>query len=139
MEDIEEREKVEARILDWKKRISDVYSTINHWIENSNYSIQKGADVIMYEELMALYSVPSTKLETINILRGNVFVMSVKPKGLWIIGANGRIDLLSITRNVMLVDISKQFENPQWKLYDGNKINGLDFNYETFINLLNKS
>ena len=142
MEEIEgiiDAQHIQNRIADWKKRITDLYSNMNVWLENSEYVIRKGSNLPMYEELMFQFNVPATEVETVDILRGRIFVMSVKPKGLWIIGANGRIDLTSITKNVILVDIANQFENPKWKLYDGNKTNGIDFNSEVFLNLLSKS
>ena len=134
-----EAEDVIKRISDWKKRISDLYATIDNWLINTEYNIKPGPKTIMYEELMSLYNLEATKLDTIDILRGRIFVMSIKPKGLWIIGANGRIDLLSLSNNVILVDIAKQFEQPQWKLYDNNKLKGVDFNSDIFLNLLSKS
>ena len=36
----------------------------------------------------------------------------------------------------MLVDFAEQFETPKWKLFNGNKNNGVEFNKQTFIQLL---
>lgn len=142
MEEIEgqiDPEHILKRIADWKKRISNLYTNIALWVENSEYKVRQGPNLIMFEELMFEYNVPATEIQTIDILKGKIFVMSIKPKGLWIIGANGRIDLTSITKNVILVDVANQFEEPKWKLYENNKTNGVDLNSESFLKLLSKS
>ena len=139
IEGIINAEHINKRIIDWKKRISDLYSDISLWLENSEYTVRKGHNLIMFEELMFQFNIPATEIETLDILRGRVFVMSIKPKGLWIIGANGRIDLTSITKNVILVDTANQFEKPKWKLYEANKTKGIEFNSEALFNLLRKS
>ena len=131
-----DKEHIERRIEDWKERISNLYKTIESWLDGSDFKIRRGPDSVMFEELMATFEVPATKIPTIDILKGKKFKMSVKPKGLWIIGANGRIDLTTLLNTVILVDTAEQFQEPHWKLYNNSKTNGVDFNKEVFLQLL---
>ena len=131
-----DKQQVEKRVRDWKKRVSDLYSTIKLWLKESEYSLKPGPKLTMYEELMSQFKVPSTEVDTADIYKDKTFVLTIKPNGLWIIGANGRIDILSTKGNYMLVDFAEQFETPQWKLFNGDKKNGVEFNKQTFFQLV---
>jgi len=133
-----DKQHVEKRIIDWKKRVSDLYSTIELWLTGSDYYIKRGSKLKMYEELMSEFNVRATNIETADIYKYNKIVLTLKPKGLWIVGANGRIDLLSTKGNYMLVDFAKQFVAPKWKLFNGDKKNGVEFTKRSFFQLLNK-
>ncbi len=129
---------VEKRVRDWKKRVSDLYSNIKLWLKDSDYSLKHGPKSAMYEELMSQFNVHSTEVDTADIYKDNKIVLTIKPKGLWIIGANGRIDILSAKGNYMLVDYAEQFEAPQWKLFNGDKINGVELTEQIFLQILTK-
>ena len=133
-----DKQHVEKRIIDWKKRVSDLYSTIELWLTGSDYYIKRGSKLKMYEELMSEFNVRATNIETADIYKDNKIVLALKPKGLWMVGANGRIDLLSTKGNYMLVDFAEQFEPPYWKLFNGDKKNGVEFTKRSFFQLLNK-
>jgi hypothetical protein len=127
---------VEKRVRDWKKRISDLYGTIKGWTKETDYSLKMGGKVTMYEELMAQFNVHPIELETADIYKEERIVLTIKPKGLWIIGANGRVDILSNRGSYMIVDTAEQFKTPKWKLYNGDKRNGTEFTKQTFFQLL---
>ncbi len=133
-----DKQHVVKRVGDWKKRVSDLYSTIELWLESSDYYIKRGSKLKMYEELMSEFNVRATDIETSDIYKDNKIVLTLKPKGLWIVGVNGRIDLLSTKGNYMLVDFAEQFEPPHWKLFNGDKKNGVEFTKQSFFQLLNK-
>jgi hypothetical protein len=133
-----DKQHVVKRVDDWKKRVSDLYSTIELWLKSSDYYIKRGSKLKMYEELMSEFSVRATDIETADIYKDNKIVLTLKPKGLWIVGANGRIDLLSTKGNYMLVDFAEQFESPHWQLFNGDKKNGVEFTKQSFFQLLKK-
>jgi len=133
-----DKQEIEKRVRDWKQRISDLYSEIKLWLNGSEYSIKYGPKLTMYEELMAQFKVHSTEIDTADIYKNNRIILTIKPKGLWVIGANGRVDVLSTKGNYMLVDFAEQFETPQWKLFNGDKKNGVEFTNQTFLQLLSK-
>lgn len=127
---------VEKRVKDWKKRISDLYSTIKGWTKQTDYSIRTGGKVTMYEELMAQFNVHPVEIDTADIYKDEKIALTIKPKGLWMIGANGRIDMLSTHGSYMIVDTAEQFKAPKWKLYNGDKRNGVDLTKQNFLQLL---
>lgn len=132
-------EHIQLRVEDWKKRVSNLYLNLSTWLENTDYTLKKGPKLIMYESLMEKFNVPVTEIETVDILKGKSYILSIKPKGLWIIGANGRLDLLSINKNYILVDTAEQFQNPLWHLFGNDKKKGILFNKEIFLKILNNT
>ena len=127
---------VEKRVADWKKRVADLYSTIKTWLIDSEYSLKLGPKLTMFEELMSRFSVPPTDIDTADVFKNKSFILTLKPQGLWIIGVNGRIDILTMKGNYQLVDYANQFETPKWKLFSGAKKNGVEFSKQTFLQLL---
>ena len=131
-----DKQLIEKRVSDWKKRIAELYSNINTWLSDSEYALKVGHKLTMYEELMAHYDVPATEIDTKDVYKGKTFILAFKPRGLWIIGANGRIDILTTNGNYILVDSAAPFETPQWKLFNGDRNNGVEFTESTFLKLL---
>ena len=127
---------VQKRISDWKMRVSKLFSLIKEWLKNSEYNLKPGAKLMMYEELMSQFDIPAVEIDTVDIYKQKDFILTIKPKGLWMIGANGRIDILTTKANYTLIDTSEQFETPKWKLFNGNKLIGMDFDKQTFLRLL---
>jgi hypothetical protein len=70
----------------------------------------------MHEEPMRKAGVPPRKLPTLELVRDNAVRMRFRPYGLWIIGANGRIDLVKGSELYLVVDHSKTFEPPSWHI-----------------------
>lgn len=129
---------VEKRVQDWKNRIAELYSNIAIWLNGSEYSVKPGPKLTMHEEMMFKFGVAPTEIDTIDIYKGNNYLLSFKPVGLWMIGANGRIDLLMKNESYILIDFADRFKPPQWKLVSNNKKIGSDFNYQIFMQLINK-
>lgn len=127
------------RIIDWQNRINNLYTQIRQWIEeNDELSVKNGSPTPMYEELMQNFKVPPTEVNTIDILKGKKFLLSFIPKGLWIIGANGRIDIISKAGSYYLIDTADQFQPPNWLIQSSNqKQNKISFTRMQLFNLIN--
>ena len=136
IENTVDKQQIEKRVSDWKERVSGLYSNINVWLNDSEYSLKDGHKLTMYEELMSQFDIPATEIDTKDVYAGKTFILALKPRGLWLIGVNGRIDILTTKGNYMLVDNAEQFKTPQWKLFNGDKKNGVEFTKPTFLNLL---
>jgi hypothetical protein len=133
---ITDKKHILKRIKDWRDRIENLYSGIKQWLP-AHYEIRDGTPTSMYEELMQVFSIASVQLDTIDIFEGNNFIMSFKPKGLWIIGANGRVEIISKTGNFILVDKSDQFDIPQWQIYTSKGTQtGTPFDQFEFLKLI---
>jgi uncharacterized protein YeeX (DUF496 family) len=131
-----DKQHVEKRVKDWKKRVNDLYSTLKDWLKGSDYSLRLGRKLTMYEEPMAEYKIPAAEIDTADIYKGNKILLSFKPNGLWIIGVNGKINILTTNGSYSLLDYAEEFEAPQWKLFNGDKMNGVRFTKEAFLQLL---
>lgn len=132
-----DNEYIQKRIDDWKKRINDLYDTITQWLEpDSNFKIKRINDLSMYEELMANFNISATKIDSADIYYRDKLIFTFKPYGLWIIGANGRIDLINKSGNIILIDTANHFEKPVWKLHLKNTSKGYEFSKDTFLKLI---
>lgn len=134
-----DREHISNRIADWKKRVENLYKEIEKWLKTEPiFSINIGNPIPMYEELMQSFQIKQTEVETADVLKGKKIVLSFKPKGLWMIGANGRLDILTRNGSYILIDTAEQFESPNWKIYSSiDRVNGKSFNEKELFNILN--
>lgn len=108
-----DRAYVERRLDDWRTRIDRLYGDIESWLP-ANWSMASGAGVSIREDLMLRFAVAEQTLPTKTLLRSGVRAGRIEPRGLWIIGANGRLDLISTTHHSIIVDRAESFERPQW-------------------------
>ncbi len=137
-EDTLSKTDIEKRINDWILRISNLYSSVKDWLNvDPSYTTREQTEVIMYEEMMQKYQLPPRKLKVLDIYQGERIVATLKPIGLWIIGVNGRIDLLSKDGAILLVDKSEQFHTPNWICYTrAKKDKGAPFDRDHFLQFL---
>jgi hypothetical protein len=109
---------VEERLRDWRDRVEALYADIERELEaarkrgdtqlSTRYEVKRAAP----EELPRRVGIVNAEQPpTLHIVRPNETDVAVlSPRGLWIIGANGRVDL-TIPRTVssevyMLIDLS---------------------------------
>ncbi|NJO53957.1 MAG: hypothetical protein HC829_03150 [Bacteroidales bacterium] len=86
------KELVEKRVQDWKIRLHALFQAVRTWALANGWRVDDSGTVGMHEELMQTFDVPATEQPTLR-LDGDRGYALFKPKGLWVIGANGRIDL----------------------------------------------
>lgn len=114
-EDRIDRRYVERRLDDWVQRLEALYASISGWLP-SVWSIADGESVPIHEELMERYDVPERRLPSKALLKDGQRAGRLLPRGLWIIGANGRLDLILPSRHSIIVDRAQSFEQPQWTI-----------------------
>jgi len=132
-----ERSQIQKRVADWKSRIDNLYNDINNWLANNqDYSCKNGHPTIMLEDLMRTFEIPQQSVNTLDIFYKQKIVLAFKPKGLWIIGANGRIDILSGKGSYMLVDTAEHFQQPIWQLHSSDRKTKSSFNQDVFQQVL---
>lgn len=128
---------IQNRVDDWKNRIDDLYKNIINWTsQKPNYSCKLGPQTAMFEDLMKSFEIPHQSVNTLDVLLNNKIILAFKPKGLWVIGANGRIDIISAKGSLTLVDVAEQFQQPQWQIYTADRKNKSVFNQEIFNQVL---
>ena len=110
-------QRVQYRVSDWLSRLDNLSALIKSWLPSS-MSIISRSPVMLREELMVKFGVPSANMPSFDIFEGNTRIMRVQPKGLWIIGANGRVDLITPKSSYIVVDKSSPEESESsWHFY----------------------
>ncbi|MFZ0507288.1 MAG: hypothetical protein WAM29_04135 [Methylocella sp.] len=124
-------------VRDWIRRLEDLKETMGRWLP-SGMSIFDLPPIRMHEELMRKFNVQAASMPTFEVHEGQRKVMRVQPKGLWIIGANGRVDLITATSSLILVDQSEPYsDTPDWRYYaPNNRRKPTQFDQAAFIELL---
>lgn len=114
-EDQIDRAHIERRIEDWKQRIDALYANVVRWLP-AGWSAVPCGDVVLHDELMQRFGVPDQSLPVLRIERSGAPRGRFEPRGLWIIGANGRIDLVLPPQHFIIIDRAQNFEASQWTM-----------------------
>ncbi len=114
------RAQVLERVVDWEKRINKLYDKVTQWAEDAGFRTERTRKVLMSEELMQKFAVPDRELPVLDILRESQTAASFVPLGLWIIGANGRINVVTHAGTHILIDRARELGKPEWTLVNRN-------------------
>ena len=124
----------EERKKDWVSRIDSLYDMIESWltplVEKKYITITRG-QLSVFEELLGSYEAPTM---SIKFFSGEI--IKLVPKGLHVIGGNGRVDMKIGLREIMIVG---KDEKPGWffaERISRGQPKSFDFNQENFENLL---
>lgn len=121
-----DRSQVLARLQDWRDRIHGLYDNIQSGL-GKRYRYDRSGQHRTWEEIVQRAGLSESDVPPIDILRieepGGALRAVIQPRHLWIIGANGRIDL-TITprsgigrRQYMLLDLSRPMRRrSDWRL-----------------------
>ena len=110
-----DRAYVERRLDDWRARIDRLYADIAGWLP-AGWSMAVGGEVLIHEDLMMRFGVPAQALPSKNMYQHGEMAGRIEPRGLWIIGANGRIDIILGDRHYLIIDRAESFERPNWRV-----------------------
>jgi hypothetical protein len=113
------KETVEFRVREWKERLADLYTQIISWLPKG-YTADTNESAIMNEDLMKRYKMPAQRLPILKIIKNKEVFLSFEPKGLWVIGANGRVDVFRLVEpimSLMLVDMAEPYSGKtDWRV-----------------------
>ncbi len=130
------KEKVEKRVEDWKNRLLTLFAAVRDWAHANDWQADVGGGVGMHEELMQEFDMPATEQPTLRLERGHDYAL-FKPKGLWVIGANGRVDLYTSKGTFIIVDLAERGSGPRWTIFRASqKSDGDPFRPEMIANLV---
>ena len=65
---------------------------------------------------MRKFNVPAASLPTLAFVHESGATASQIPRGLWVIGANGRLDLTAGRDRYIVVDLADSFTSPMWQV-----------------------
>lgn len=119
---------VGLRVDDWLERLTALFDSIEAWAAANNWRAKRGPPISMLEPLMERYGLQPRDQPTLTLQPMNGGgVVSIQPRGLWVIGANGRVDVFSPRGAFVLIDVADQFQAPQWTLHHLGKGKGERF------------
>jgi hypothetical protein len=100
---------------DWATRIEDLYANIENWLP-AGWQAERRRVVRMDEEMMRKFGVPARELPALDLVHPGVLEAYIEPRGLWIIGMNGRLDLIRHPLHFIIIDSAKSFGRPKWQI-----------------------
>jgi len=106
------RERVLERLQDWQRRVHQLYDRVEQTLRDTSFRTDREGKHTSNEELVqrvGLSQDEQPKIDVLRVIRPDFF-----PRGLWIIGANGRIDLRIVppvgsSETYLLLDQSEPF------------------------------
>ena len=84
---------------------------------------------------MRLFGVAPTELPILKIYQGKIFTASAIPIGLWVIGASGRVDVLTAEKSASIVNRSNDPAIGKWHMYES-QLSGVPLTRDTFIKFI---
>ena len=109
---------VHKRLRDWERRIMALFKQIGEWAakEWGEGSVVWGERLQRNEHMMQQFGVPPRRLPTVEVRTGKRTVTFL-PSCLWIIGANGRVDVIAGPSSYMIVDMAGEDGRPsEWQI-----------------------
>lgn len=106
---------VERRVDDWVRRLGNLYERLESWLP-SGWSAERGNFISLDEEMMRRTGVPPRQIPTLELAYRGRRVARLEPRALWIVGANGRVDLHTQGDHFLLIDEAESFAEPRWTI-----------------------
>jgi len=112
------KRRVEERIRDWRRRLRGLFAQIEGWTRymRDRPSVSKGVTQQRNEQMMREFGVAPRQLPTLTIhcLQGSI---EFAPSCLWIVGANGRVNVSVGDTPYTLFDMGGEDRQPSdWQL-----------------------
>lgn len=121
------RADVEKRVDDWLSRLDNLLVDIRAWAGREGWTAESDAPVPMHEELMQRVGMPKRDQPALRLRNADGAELWIRPKALWVIGANGRVDLFSRHGAFILIDLAEPLQPPHWVLHVIGKGKGRPF------------
>ena len=107
---------VQRRISDWLARLDDLLGSVKTWAGAHGWKWTDDA-LPMHEQMMIEFNLVPQNQPSLKLVGPAGDFVWIKPKGLWVIGANGRVDVYSPKGAFTLVDVAEPFEKPEWIIH----------------------
>lgn len=107
---------IEDRVSDWQDRLGRLLTRIEAWGTSHGWKVEDRTAVESHEELMKRFGVGPISLPSLRLTQDER-VIWVQPKALWVIGANGRVDVFTTKGSFVLVDLAAYGSPANWTLF----------------------
>lgn len=116
---------IEHRAQKWVQEVDRLFSEVAEWVDGLGLTTTRLPHEPMHEELMHRFGVKPLPLAMLSISRGKTVIATLVPVALWVVGANGRIDLLTERESFILINSAMFPQDARWQvLHDRNSRNG---------------
>ncbi len=100
------RSRVIEGVESWLRRVTNLYDDVRRWLaDRPGLRFDQSRTVVMAEQLMQQFAVPDREVPILDLIEGDRVVASFVPRGLWLIGASGRIDVITSDRTTTLIGV----------------------------------
>jgi len=131
-----DRDHIERRIDDWANRIDALYHEIEGWLP-LGWSAARPGTVRMHEEPMQRFGVAARELPVLELSFNGTPSARIEPRGLWIVGLNGRLDLFRGREHYIIFDIADNFDPADWRIAPfSDRRKQQRFDRQTFVSVL---
>lgn len=104
---------VARRADDWEARINRLYGNISAWLPEG-WEARCGTPVHWQAPFMCRFGIPARKLPTLELCDQTGHVAQLWPDGLWILDANGLVNLDIGAKRYRLHDCADNFAPADW-------------------------
>lgn len=109
---------IEQRANGWIEKIEQLYSFVAETLKDEpNVQYKTDQNMIMHEEMMERHGISPKQVPIFDLFVKNQLKATFKPIGLWVIGANGRVDILTPKGAYILADIGDDDIHPHWTVF----------------------
>ncbi len=110
------RTQVIKEVEDWVNRVSALYDDIRSWLgSRRDLRFERSRAVTMSEQMMQEFAVTDRDIPVLDVLNADQVIASFVPRGLWMIGSWGRIDVITRKGTQMLVALGGP-GNLEWRI-----------------------
>ena len=110
-------EEVRAQLADWQQRLDDLFASIKGWATARGWRIESQEPVVMQDDRLERFGLDPVLMESFMLHAPEGGKVWVKPKALWVIAANGRVDFLGTNGVYVVFDRAESLAPPEWKCH----------------------
>ncbi len=132
-----DRRKVVAEVDEWVRRVEMLFGEIEGWARAEGLRPLRDRTILLSEELMQRYAVPDRDMPMLDLMDGETPVVTFKPDGLWLIGFNGLIDVITHRNTLWLAGVP-QANPPVWYLINPSDRSRMAWGRDSFGSLLER-
>jgi hypothetical protein len=115
-EGVYERQRVVEEVDHWIRRVDRLYADIEAWLgSDKSIRFERTRTITMSEEMMQQFAVTDREVPILDVVSECQTIASFVPRGLWLIGAWGRVDLITKDRTFILIALKKD-GSFEWQL-----------------------
>jgi len=104
-------------VENWEGRIKSLYSDIQNWLrDRKELHFDQSRSVTMSEEIMQKFAVSDKDVPILDILADDQVIASFVPRGLWLIGSWGRIDVITPRQTQIIVATKDENQVYGWQI-----------------------